>query len=485
MKKAHRGLALLLLGASCSGVFLLASSGIALNATSIVLPTSVHVGDSVKIPLKTLTDQGVTKVAKALITTPKGKSYQSEEILCDEAGVYKVNYSAEFLSGIKSEEESFLSIRRPSNLFAGNDLVSFENGSFASLPSYKGVIATFHNGGSFSFEKEIDLTSSTLDNPFLEMMVLPSKEGASDFSKFTLTMSDVEDPSKTITLSLTDSGGNIFGRGCYAKAAANGQVLSGWEFQQLHTDADYGTPIESSFRGLSSSQTYRPMAFYYDYSEKALYASPSADWHTPKKTVIVDFDDKNAFPSSLWSGFTSGKVKMTFTPGGLTSSTGRILFHSVAGFDLSASELLDTTAPKIQIDYGDEKEIPSAVVGYDYPLFDASASDDFDDGLEVEKNVVYLDPTSKKETSIAVTGNKFHVGFAGEYHLLYGVSDRSGNKQETRLNVFTSSSLPSLTINGAGDALSADVFSSVRLPKLTSLSVSGGLWRQRDYSESP
>lgn len=467
-------MALLLLGASCSTLFFVASSSVSLSATSIVLPTSVHVGDSVKIPLKTLTDQGVSKVAKATITTPKGEVYSSEEIVCDEAGIYRVCYAAEFASGIQKEEETFLSIRRPNNLFSGDALTTFENGSFSSLPTYKGVIASFHNGASFSFDKTIDLTSLSSETPLLEMMVLPSKEGASDFSKATIVLSDVEDTSKTITISLTDSGGNIFGRGCYVKAAANGQVLSGWEFQQLHTDAEYGTPIESSFRGLSSSQTYRPMSFYYDYGEKCLYGSPSADWHTPKKTVIVDFDDKNAFPSSLWSGFTSGKVKMTFTPGGLTSATGRILFHSVAGYSLSSSELLDTAKPKISVDYGSEKEAPSAVVGYDYPLFAASSQDDYDDGLVVNKRVVYLDPTSQKEVSMAVQNDKFHVLYAGEYHLLYEVADRSGNKESLALAIFTSTSAPSLSIEGAGDNQNVDVFSSVSLPKLSTLSVSGG-----------
>jgi len=444
------------------------------NAFAYTLPSSVHVGDSVKIPLKTLTKDGVSKVASSRILTPSGLSYSSTNFLCDEAGQYQVIYSAQFTSGIVSETSSFLSIRRPSDMFKGKGGATFANASFPYLASYKGVLATFPSGGQATFNKILDLTSASKDDALIDLMVLPSTEGASDFTKLTLTLTDVEDESKTITVTFSDGGGNIFGRGCYLKAAANGQVLSGWEFQQLHTESEYGTPIESSFRGLASSVAYRSMALYYDNAEKCIYASPSAEARSPKKTVIVDFDDKASFPTSLWSGFTSNKVRMTIAPSGLTSPTAQILFHSVGSFDLSEKEFVDSSSPSISINTGTETTTPSAVVGYDYPLFSAEASDDFDDDLKVERKVNFLDPTTKQEIALAVNEDKFRVLYNGEYHVIYSASDRSGNTASKTLTLFTSTSVPTITINGVPTSESASVFSSFTLPSLSSLSTTGG-----------
>lgn len=467
------GIALALVALAGWGI-LSNSSSAKTDAVAYTLPTSVHVGDSVKIPLKTLTKDGVSKVATARILTPSGLAFSSSNLICDEAGKYQVIYSAQFASGIVSETASFVSIRRPSNMFKSTNGASFTNTSFPYLASYKGVLASFASGSEATFAKIIDLTTFTKEDSLIDFMILPSTEGASDFTKLTLKLTDVEDESKTITVTFTDGGGNIFGRGCYLKAAANGQVLSGWEFQQLHTESEYGTPIESSFRGLSSSATYRSMALYYDYAEKCLYASPSAESRSPKKTVVADFDDKGTFPTSLWSGFPSGHVRLSITPSGLTSPTAQILFHSVGSFDLSAKEFVDSNAPAIAIDYGRETTTPSAVVGYDYPLFSATASDDYDDGLSVDKKVVFLDPTSKEEIALPLEEDKFNVRYNGEYHIVYSTSDRSGNNTSKTLTLFTSTSTPSITISGVPATESAPVFSTFELPLLSSLSTLGG-----------
>lgn len=402
-----------------------------------ILPETVFVGDSVAVPSRILTYNGESKTATTTILSPSGGVFGGNEIVAGRAGKYYITYSATFGETTVSESASFTAVRRPEDMFVVNEYATAENYDFAFGGfNYGGVLLTMKNNAEVTFDKIIDVKNNTRTDDFLDFMVVPSAEGKFDFAELVITLTDAEDSDNAVRISVKDGGAeNMGGRGSYVKIGANNQTMGGYEYdwyggRKFLTYFKFGSPTLMSFRGLKEEERYKAMTLGFDYADKSFYVSPASGPYS--NVQVCDLDDVSLYGSDVWNGFKSGKIKVSFTVGGLTGASAKVLVGKVCGFDLSAEKYVDETAPEIILE-DIAKNPPSSVVGAEYRVFDVIVADDFDDNLTVQTVVKYI--RDGNEYSVNVTNGKFVTDYVGKYTITYVATDRSGNKTIKQVTV--------------------------------------------------
>lgn len=401
------------------------------------LPETVFVGDSVTIPGRTLTYNGESKAATVTVVDPFGGLYGGDEIVASRAGKYDVTYSATFGGKKVTESVSFTALRRPDDMFTVNKYATAENYTFTSGEfNYSGVLLRMKNNAEVTFDKIIDVTENTRTDDFLDFIVVPSAEGKFDFAELVVTLTDADNPANAVKISVKDGGAeNMGGRGSYVKIGANDQTMGGYEYdwyggRKFLTYFKFGSPTTMTFRGLKEGEEYKSMTLGFDYADKAFYVSPA---NGPYSNVqVCDLDDVSLYGSDVWSGFTSGKVKIGFSVGGLTGASANVLVGNVCGFDLSEEKYVDETAPQIALEDA-AKNPPRSVVGAEYKIFDAVVTDDFDDDLTIKTIVKYI--RDGNEYNVNIANGKFFTDYVGKYTITYIATDRSGNETRKQVDV--------------------------------------------------
>lgn len=447
------------------------------------LPEKVFVGDSVTIPDKTLTNGGESKAATVTVTMPDGGLFGGNKIVASQAGKYLVTYSATISGKTVTEQTSFVALRHPENMFVANKYATAETGKFtAGEFSYNGVLLTMKNNAEVTFDKVIDVADFTRADEFLDFMVVPSAEGKNDFAELVITLTDAENSANVVKISVKDGGAeNLNGRGSYLKIGANNQQIGGYEYfwdwvnnipgeTKFNTFFKFGTPTWMSFRGIKDGDNdgYYSMNLGLDYADKAFYVSRY--WGHDYTVKVCDLDDVTLYGSDVWKGFTSGKMKVSFSVSGLTSASAKVLVGKVCGFDLSMEMYEDTTAPQIVLD-GNASKPPRSVVGATYKVFDAVALDDFDDNIAVQTAVKYI--YNGAEYNVNIVDGKFATNYQGKYVVSYVATDRSGNMSTKQTEVYCDIVKPDVTIDVPQTDVTCGLFEKVSVADAKSAKVNG------------
>lgn len=448
-----------------------ASASVSDAETEAPVLTEIYVGDEVTVPSRVLEIGGESRQAEVKILSPDGGAYSGKSFIADEAGIWTVEYWADFSGGRASETVVYNCVRRPIDLFAANSYARVESGSLSSDEELKGLSVTFRSGGAISFTPAADLKGLTKEDVFAELIVDASSVGNADFSTLTFTISDVYDPENILTIVLADAGpANCNGQGTYVRAAATGQALCGYNAGELLKTS--GTHIKHSFRGLPENGL-RTIRLYYDDGERALYASSAWDYRDPEKTLVADFDDETAFPDIQWKGFTTGEVNISVSASGFSAVSADVLLIGFCGYDLSAEKYIDSAAPVITVDYGGEETVPGASVGTIYPVFGATAFDDFEGQVPVDVRV-YFESVSGTRTDVWLTDGKFRVDYVGEYVIEYTAKDKSGNSATESVRLISVSAAEPIKLDIPDLPASAEVYTKIQLPELSSVGATGG-----------
>ncbi len=429
---------ILAIGCCFTGISLAVTAENARVTSLIEIPETAYVGEKISVP-ETVETDGSTKNADVKITAPDGSTYTGKEIVLNSAGKYVFEY---FVNGRVVKTDTCMCVRRPQDFFETNkfaECIGVEEFQYDN--SYKGLKYSVSKGAEISFSRELDMTEFTKDDVLLELLVEPSVMREADFGNYTITFTDVEDENSTLSLYMTDSTLSACdGMATYVRAGGNGQLAGGWAYSgstyKFETISIYGTPLRSSFRAIMNSEQLS-LKLFYDDEEHAVYGSYGFDYRTLGKILIADLDDVSVFGSSIWEGFTSGKVRMSITFDGFNSDkNGTFMLLQCGGFDLSQESFSDTKAPEITVDFGGEKGAPDSVVGYTYTIFDAFANDDFDETVTVETNVRYTNPVSNISSDVTTDGKTFKTNRNGIYTITYTACDLSGNRATEEVTFF-------------------------------------------------
>ena len=391
------------------------------------IPEKSRVGDIISIPSATAIFGGETKSARTRLRFPDGGVYETNAILFEEYGLYTVEYSAEF------NQKTYTKVY---DVTVADVQATFTGSSFKSVVSYdssarydaiKGVrLDSGSSSDVFTYSKIIDLTESTKDDLLIEIFNSALwgwywNEGV------VVTLTDAYDPSNYITVTASNY---WFYNVVWVKAAAAGQTPIGFADGEIYpqgTPANYDTHWQlgesREWETYIADYSALGLKLYYDNTEKALYT-----YHGWKgKEKVVDF--AATYQANPWDGFTTGEVYLSL------SGFNSVVVTQVYKTDLTTDRSFGGEMSIVVDTQGySEKNLPNAVVGKAYPIFDAYVVDTWegrkDVSVAVFRNYGY---PSFLETE--VIDGKFTPDMPGIYSIVYSSRDAFGNETVKTLRV--------------------------------------------------
>lgn len=487
MKKRSKSLLLLLLLAvafaifACAGILIAKADDNHSLGLSEPLVEKVKVGDVVMLPEYYVEVNGKSVKAQPNVITPQGKTYTGTKFVANEAGRYTVRY---VMNGKVVDTEYCMAVIGATDLISVNALASIDgikNYAYkADDDAFKGVAVDIQSGATITYAQEIPTSSLTKDDLLFEATVEPKVKGEADFKKMIITLADANDSSVYFRVSVVDGSadGGANKHLLYVNAAANGQTTGGMNYDNTSSGPYwqpkdiYGTSIFASFRAETNAGGLSEYSFklYYDANENALYAC-----RYEKTTLVADFDDPVIFGTTAWSGFKSGKAKLTVSFADVKGDGGRVILNTVRGLPLVDDEILDTVAPELTIDLLGESKAPNSELGTEYAVFPYSTYDYFDSSVKVAVSVTHQNVSTGKITDVSVKNGKFVTNKLGTYTITYVASDYSGNETTKTLTFECIAKAEDIVVTSPMEDFSATVFEKVEIVSTAQVKAAGGL----------
>lgn len=373
-------------------------------------------------------DASTTVSANAVIVLPDGSVTTQSSLTLKMPGVYTVRYTA--VSGNKSyvDEEQF--IVRYELVNFNDETSSYEWGADKSAPSIEGLKVHLADKDVMTFSQVVDLNKITLDDTLVEFFVTPATPGALDFEQLFIKFEDIENPENYFRVRAMRSSDGINYPTSYFLAAASGQPLSGWEggvWNKLHVNNQWGTQASGhTFYGVNGSTGENlvgktRLTVRYDAASKGIYVNDG---------IIADFDNPRYF-TSLWDGFTSGRVKISMWAESYIGSHANFLVTYLYGVDLTNDVMDESDPPVLTLDTKyDEKDMPVAEVGKKYTIPTATAFDEYSGNCEVKVKALFNATDAQNSVVVDIVDNQFEVTRPGIYAVSYETQDQIGNKAE-------------------------------------------------------
>ena len=505
MKKNKLPLFLLSVGLLSGTIY----AGLHLNDSIPVLATDetfiIHLGDKVTINERKLVYNGETKDVQGVIITPSGGTYQGREITAKEHGQYQIKYEAYFGHHLESKTVTYICQRRGTDYFTVNDSASKSYGEFRHNTlkySHEGVVIDVKNGAEIQFNEVLnmndflvpqniddgktfrDASSGKWANSLIDFIVDPTTRGTYDFTALKFKLTDADDPSNFVEITLKASSFSGYDSGAlsYAKVGFSGGFSGGWEYdwQTLVPGegkfSTTGTGLAMSFKGQEHEEILHSGQFLFDYAEKRFYTFPGSLSHS-MTFFMNDLDYPDFYKANGWNGFKNDRCYLSITPFNFSNSKGRLLIKSVGKFNFTSDEMPDNEKPVINVDLDNysRSKLPKAVLNEYYPIFDSSVSDNYDDGLKSTASVVYRDVVNNKDINVTVKDNKFLVNKNGNYYINYTAKDRSGNEAEpVSLRISTTDMVDDIQLTLPIAEKDCFVLDPVTFPSVDEITANGG-----------
>lgn len=331
-----------------------------------------------------------------------------------------------------------------------------------------GLQAWFSKGDTLTLNTVIDLNEWNASESLFEGYATPTKTGTADYRRLYFTLTDVEDPDVSVSIQYRGWEGQNYS---VVSACATGQrytsvewytgkVFIGenaWQTISMHTftglmhengGTHYDAPVEA------------PIRVWYDQTEKMLYydvVQPGTS-----KKMIVDLDDP-AYFDTLFTGFPSGRVRLSVQASEYLSDSAGFRLTKVAGIDLSDDKISDDVEPAITVDTPWTENVPTAKVGGSFPVPAATAYDMQFGVCEVAAKVEYAETESGARADVAVADGRFATQNAGFYFITYTAQDPLDNTAQEVITVQTGDvPVPTVTVDTETDAATTGNLVSVR-----------------------
>ncbi|MBQ8685738.1 MAG: hypothetical protein IJ514_06185 [Clostridia bacterium] len=462
--------------AAIGGTMLAASSSGELTLSQVAINEEYAINTKFAVPAATLTLGGETKDATTVLYLPDGSGYTYRETTLSQVGEYTIEYSAYFNGKKYAENVSFDvynttysvdSLTASATYYENYEFEEFD-GTKSSL---KGVLVELPSGSEFRFNKPIDFSNKTKNDPFIEFAVLPNVMGLADAQYLYFKLTDAHDSTNYVLISYHDmqypnSGipdkGAVYGEkipiyyrddgvttynytygltDSYVKAGAAMQSQSGLNGSVVEVNNNYGTQVRTSFHAATTIDLATGLNTEYfrdafsstsiDYAERSVYAYSEL---LDRNSFVIDMDSPDYF-LDFWNGFTAGEAYLSIYFGDYTGTTSaRIFVSDIDGNDLSTQKLYDTQGPKLDIQLSESGVLP-AIKGIPYPVYGADALDSYDGVCEVKTNVYYNYGSTHRKL-YDIKNGRFTPDREGYYTIVYEAKDHSGNVTTEKLVVW-------------------------------------------------
>ena len=301
-------------------------------------------------------------------------------------------------------------IRTVASYFDGQDDVFLRTN--VDTPSYvknarNGVLVESQEGGTLVYDNLIETSELTKEDLLLELQWTPKTMGTHEFNHLLVRMEDSQDPKCYVEISFYKY--NYSDNSKYKLTHVTVKTNTIAEYTALYyrttnygteenpnwvvnpyirPTINQGTMIWGSFIGAYGTVS-NSIPIYYDDNEHAIYTKyvNSAQTYPERyegseyvddqgRFLVLDLDNSEHMgvqKSNLWTGFPSGKAKMSFKTQELeaTADAARYMILAIDNQIMDGSYLNDTTAPELTVDIESYSEtaLPKAQVGKYYSFF--------------------------------------------------------------------------------------------------------------------
>ena len=440
-------------------------------------------GETIEIPAASFTYGGEEYAATAVVKFPGGAVQKANNgVQLNEAGRYTVVYSA--YAGEKFLSESvYFDVTGASFGFSGaksSATYGVDNSQYNTGKS--GIMLSLAANETFTYNALVDLNSFTADDPAVSLFLLPQTQGEYDARKLYIRFTDAYDPENYITVlaqgvTNTSTDLNWAHSTAYLQAGAPNQTMIGIEANSsggnIHRNDVYGKQIYFSFFGDNAAGECvvgeQSIDLSFDLEQKQVLTKDGRGG----SNLVVDLDDPEYQTQSLWEGFTTGLVYISLYADEYVNESMGVMITKLGNCDLSLSEYSDTTKPTVAIDY-DESSLLQGLAGYSYPVFDATAFDDYDGGLPVSVRVFYGYYSSNR-FEIGVNDGRFATQRAGLYTVEYTATDKSGNTAVATVDITVTGEAAPISVSVTEPTAPGDGFVAGETVELTGAEISGGV----------
>lgn len=394
--------------------------------------SGVSYGEEGSAPTMNYSSDGVSYPATCIVTLPNGEEVSGESLTYSMHGRYTFTYTVNVNGAIHSTVET-VDVPYPefgvSNLEKSSVSYLSAEGAKKYKASTPGALVKLAYGDALTFTEPLSISELTATNMLLKGYIIPSTEGAADFTQLVVTLTDAEDPSiyvKELYYSHSQTSSIM------ARSNAQSTYAGMHDTQGLHVNDTWGTWSGVSFIGANAYDSYTNLepdkAFFtigYDNATKTVYGTKYSQGATMDGEVLT-LDSPSL--SSAFEGFKSDKVKMSLSCDGYSSSLANIVITDFRGKGSEAVKnniFEDGKGPEIILE--NDVELPSGAVGYSYPVPEAKAVDEISGECKVETRVVYNYANPSSSVDVAIVDGRFRMDKPGVYSIVYTAKDYSGN----------------------------------------------------------
>lgn len=413
---------------------------------SAVLESKYKYGDVVEIPTATYGGEKVDFT----VNLPDGTATSKSTIKLNKTGIYTVNYIAKKAGSEEYAKKTFsFSVYNQMFSVIGNGYTEFKKVN----DRVGGLYANLEKGDTLVYNDIIDLNDFANGEMIFKMGIISSTPGEADINQFEVKLTDIYDESKYIvyrfkrfvdggeyekTVSYVDCGFDTLYSGFEASSVGQFEYEYGGETHKLkaHINSEkYGTATMISMTGGTSAVPFAGKNMFgctFDMVSGYTFVKLCDFGGKPFYPMLVsDVNNENLF-GEKFSGFTDGKVKISFTPTKFNKTDCGFFFAEIGGNGIGEDNwnMLDTSiAPSINVEMGEYTvdNAPASRKGLSYRVFDAKAVDILDGALDYDVKVFYGYSNANK-IRINIKGGYFKTDYLGEYTIEYTATNSSGNK---------------------------------------------------------
>lgn len=390
------------------------------------------------------------KKATATVLTPSQKYYICDSLTLDEEGQYTVVYKYADGSAVRSREQTFLAYSKLYETQAAVSSATFGQYAYGDYTiEREAVLASIAAKDRLTFKPIVDLNALNGDT-FLEFFVTPEAIGTEDVQKIMVVLTDIYDPDNFVTIAVkkAEAGDGVAAwaeLNSYITGNAVGQVPSGLESGAGRT----GITIDGNEYALRKGDVFGAnIVFALPANPKYSVTDPAADpQYVGSQTLrlkmyedgkiyandklVTALKNTDIYERDPWSGFTTGEVALSVYGEGYNASALNLAITKMgdcAAEGLRVNRFTDNVAPDIRIEWNgaDGDNLPEAVVGRPYRVWNASAYDRYSKDVAVKTQVYYAYNTAD-EYRVDVADGAFTPQTEGAYTLVYKSKDVYGN----------------------------------------------------------
>ena len=450
--------------------------------SSVLIADKYVLGDVVELPRDaTLEYDGQTYAATVTLRDPDGRGYSGDQVLLNMAGQYTVEYKAVMENGWLIKETQVFDCYDTLYSVDGNSS-KIAYGVFENYANAKsGLAVDLFAGETLTVNKMLDVSKLSYDGAAFEsiisLYVAPYTLYSEDVSQLRFTLTDAYDEANQVTVVLKKFTTTVienektYAIHSYVTAGANTQQQIGLEriatgdfdygdgnLYKVHKNNFYGSAIQFSmtggFKDVGSYVGKDEVAFSMDYENGEIYSQTVRAGIT-QRGLVTDLDDRRLY-DDLWQGFTTGEVYLSVEAMNYKAPSCRFVITDLLGISqelMQKNSFKDEQAPAIAVQFNGESGVPQAIVGREYPVFTATAQDNYDGEVSVH-TAVWANYKKMNAFRLSLTNGRFIPLQEMEYSIVYTAKDRAGNISEEVVRVAAVSDLDRISIQLGEKALS-------------------------------